>query len=559
MRKSLSPAAQQSLARTLEDSLALHRQGRLDEAEKGYARILKAVPEQFDALNLLGMVKLQRGKAGEALRLLNAALKVAPNSPDALANLGLVLNALHRPADALASCDKALAIEPRHIEALGTRGLALAELQRPQEALACFDQILAMQPQHVPSRVNRANALIALGQTEAAIGEYDAVLAVYGGDVKALFNRAGALFRLGRYAESLAGFDRLLMVVPQHAEALSSRGLALQALGRHQDALASYEQAIAARKDYADAHFNAALALLTLGDYARGFAQYEWRWKRTGAKPRSLGRPLWLGEFPLARKTILLHAEQGLGDTIQLARYAPLVARTGAQVVLEVQAELKPLFAELDGITVIGRGEPLPAFDVHCPLGSLPLAFKTEPTSVPAEIPYLQPSIERVAAWQGRLPAGKPRVAIAWSGNPSHINDRHRSIGLARLQPLLASENVQFVSVQRELRDGERVLLDAQSSLLHVGDALADFSDTAAVLSLCDLVISVDTSVAHLAGAMGRPLWLLLPGWPDWRWTLNGESSPWYPAARLFRQARGDWDSVIARVRDELPTVSGEA
>ena len=537
----------------MQEAVGLHQQGQLAAAEKIYARILKNYPNQFDALHLLGLSKLQSGKAGEAQRLITAALKVNPNSPDALANLGLVLCALKRPADALTSFDQALAIDPNHFEALANRGNVLIDLGRPDDALAVADKVLAREPRHLPSRVNRANALLALGQGDAAIAEYDGALALNPNDIKALFNRANALFDAGRYPESLAGYDRLLALVSQHAEAWNSRGLTLQALGRHQDARASYTKAMSLQKDHADAHFNAALALLTLGDYTGGFAAYEWRWKRRAR--RSFGRPLWLGEYPLGRKAILLHAEQGLGDTIQYARYALLLAQGGAKVALEVQGELKSLLAGLENVTVLARGEALPAFDLHCPLGSLPLACKTTLESVPAAIPYLRADEERVGKWRPRLEAlpGK-RIALAWAGNPVHINDRNRSIALARLRPLLGIPGVSFVSVQRDLRDSDREFL-GENHITHFGDGLADFDDTAAILALADLVVTVDTAVAHLAGAMGRPLWLLLPFWPDWRWTLDRDS-PWYPHARLFRQGQGGWDPVIEQVRTEILKIS---
>jgi hypothetical protein len=344
-------------------------------------------------------------------------------------------------------------------------------------------------------------------------------------------------------------------------KALNNRGLALQALNRHPDALASYGRAVEIQKDYADAHFNQALALLTIGDFSRGFAKYEWRWRRTGmpAERRGYGRPLWLGEYPLQRKTILLHAEQGLGDTIQFARYVPLLARTGAKVVLEVQRDLVPVLAQVEGVaSVVARGQPLPAFDVHCSLGSLPLALKTEPGTIPAEIPYVTADEARIAKWRPRI-AGldtgieRPKVAMAWSGNAQHSNDRNRSIALPQLASLWSADRARFVGIQRELRDEDTRLLAGEARVTQVGADLDDFADTAAVLALVDLVITVDTSVAHLAGAMGRPVWILLPFSPDWRWTLEGESSRWYPSARLFRQpVLGDWGNVIERVRSEL-------
>ena len=554
MSKPASPASPQQAAAALQEAIALHRQGQLAAAEKIYARILKAFPNQFDALHLSGLAKLQGGKAGEAHRLITAALKIAPQSADAHANLGLVLGALKRPADALASFDQALALSADHLEALGNRGNVLLDLNRAQDALACFDAVLAREPRHLPARVNRGNALVALGRAEEAIGEYDLALALNPADAKALFNRANALFRIGRYADSLAGFDRLLALVPAHPEGLSTRGLALQALGRHDEALASYAKAIVLHEDYADAHFNEALALLTLGDYARGFAEYEWRWKRNIAR-RSFGKPLWLGEYPLGRRTILLHAEQGFGDTIMFVRYARLLARAGATVVLEVQPELKELLAQVEGVSAVAvRGEPLPAFDVHCPLGSLPLALKTELATVPADIPYLRASEERIAKWRPRLEAlGDRRVALAWAGNPSHINDRNRSIALSRLAPLLSTPGITFVGVQRDVRGADRADAAGAPHFAALGDDLRDFVDTCAVAQHCAAVLCVDTAVAHLAAAMGKPTFVLLPFWPDWRWTLTGEMSPWYPNARLFRQsADGDWGGAIARARTEI-------
>ena len=372
----------------------------------------------------------------------------------------------------------------------------------------------------------------------------------------ALYNRGNALSALGRERDALAAYDGALAAAPNYPNAWANRGMALAALNRHQDALASYGRALALQPDNADVHFNAALSLLTMGDYTRGLTEYEWRWKRAGMGARKdLRKPLWLGETPLAGKTILLHAEQGLGDTVMFARYAPLLARDGARVVLEVQPELKGLLAGLEGVAaVVARGEPLPPFDVHCPLTSLPLACKTELSKVPADIPYLHASETLIAKWRSRLdgvPA--PYVALAWSGRATHVNDRNRSLSLSQLEPLLEADDVRFVSIQHELRPADAEILAREPRIAHLGAELADFTDTAAVLSLADLVICVDTSIAHVAGALGRPTWLLLPFQPDWRWTLERETSPWYPAMRLFRQpAPGEWATVIAQVREQL-------
>jgi tetratricopeptide (TPR) repeat protein len=563
-----------NLPQTIQDAVALHRRGQLREAEKLYARVLKAAPENFDALHLLGLAKAQAGQMGEAHRLMSAALKINPKAPDAWLNLANVLHALKRDAEALGCLDKALALRPGDPDALLNRGNALLTLNRPQEALASFEQALARNPRDANALLGRGSALATLGRSEPALGDFDAALALMPGHPAALYNRGNALSALGRYDEAIAAFDGALTAAPDHVKAWNNRGSALQALNRHADAVASFGQAIARQKDYADAHFNQALSLLRLGDLHRGFEQYEWRWKRTGMTNarRGYSRPLWLGEYPLARKIILLHAEQGLGDTIQFARYAPLLARGGTTVVLEVQAELKSLLAGLEGVASChARGEKLPAYDVHCPLGSLPLALKTEAAKIPADIPYLQADATRLAKWRPRIAAlpGK-RVALSWAGNAKHPNDRNRSIDLALLEPLLSLDGVSFLSIQRELRAQDAERLARHAKLTHLGGDLADMTDTAAVAALADLTIAVDTAVAHLAGALGRPLWVMLPFAPDWRWmpALDPEKcepvsakdqvqiagrNPWYPQARLFRQpALADWVSVIATLRNEL-------
>ena len=545
-----------NLGQTIQAALALHQQGRLDEAEKLYVRALKAQRDNFDALHLLGMLNQQRGKAGEAYRLITAALKVQPRSPDALSNFALVLHALKRSDEALASIDKALALAPGHLDALNNRGNLLLDLKRPVEAIAAFDAVLAKEPRYVQVLINRGNARAEMGQAEQALLDYDAALAIAPGYPPTLYNRGNALRALGREQDAIAAYDGALAAAPSHVNAWTNRGMTLAALNRHRDALASYGRALALQPDNADLHFDAALSLLTLGDYPRGFAEYEWRWKRAGMTARKdFRKPAWLGETALAGKTILLHAEQGLGDTVMFARYAPLLARAGAKVVLEVQPELKALLAGLDGVAaVLGRGEPLPLFDLHCPLASLPLACKTELSNIPAEIPYLRASEQHIAKWRPRLEAlPSPRVALAWSGRATHINDRNRSLMLAQLGPLLSLPGARFVSIQHEPRQADAEMIAREPRIMHVGDELADFADTAAVLALADLVICADTSVAHVAGALGRPTCVLLPFQPDWRWTLDRERSPWYPAVKLFRQpAPGDWSSVVARVGEEL-------
>jgi tetratricopeptide (TPR) repeat protein len=548
-------------AQSLPQGVGLHQKGRFDEAEKIYARILKEAPDHIETLQLMAQLKMSRGEPAEAYQCLMAVVSARPSSADALMLLGHVLRALKRDDEALTRFEQALAIDSNHIDALGSRGDMLLARGRAEEALQAFNRILSLAPGHADARANRSAAFAALGRYEEALADCDAVLSYAPANAMAYYNRANALSSLGRYVESLVAYDRVLALFPQHVLAWINRGNALSALKRHADAVASFEKALALRPDYADAYFNKSLALIASGDYARGFAAYEWRWKRTGMSTRrNYGRPLWLGEFSLERKTILIHSEQGLGDTIQFVRYVPMLARAGATVVLEVHAELKSLLSRLAGVSqIVARGEELPAFDVYCPLGSLPLAHKTGLSNVPADIPYLAADESRIAKWRPRLEAlKKPRVALVWAGNVNHANDRNRSIALSQLKPVWENNGANFISLQRELRDADAEALKNAPEILRLGDQLADLDDTAAVVALCDLVICVDTAVAHLAGAMGRPTWVLLPFSADWRWMQEGERSPWYPAGRLFRQPQlGDWGNVIARVHAELAKLGG--
>ena len=543
------------LAQAVEEAVGLYRQGKLAEAEKICTRVLRARPDWFDALHLLGVIKLQGGKAGAACSHFEQALKLDPASAAAMSNLGMALAALNRDQEALAILDKATALTPGSIEAISNRGNVLMKLNRPAEALAAFDAALALAPGFPGARANRGNALAALGRFEEALAQYDAVLAVLPTHAETYLNRGNALMGLSRAAEAVAAYDRALALRPDYVRAHIGRGAARQALNQQHEALADFERAIALDKSNADAHHNAALARLTLGDYRRGFEQYEWRWQRSGMPARRrFGKPLWLGEYPLARKRILVAAEQGLGDCIQFARYVPMLAKSGATVVLEAPPPLLGLLARLDGVAeAVARGDALPAFDVYCPAGSLPRALRTEVSTIPAEIPYMRASEERIAKWRDRIERlPRPRIAVAWSGSADHPNDRNRSMALRQMAPLFALK-AGFVSVQRDLRAADAEELTRQPALTHVGDALDDFDDTAAVLALVDLVITVDTSVAHLAGALGRPTFVLVPFCPDWRWMLARAGSPWYPTLRLFRQpAVGDWESVIARVADAV-------
>lgn len=646
-----------NLAPILEQAIALHGQGDLDEAERLYSLILSARPDHPDALHFLGLVRFANGNPTEALQLVAAAMRAGPPSAFLLLNQGLVLNALARPEEALESFDRAIALDAALAEAHNNRAVLLANLGRHEEALASYQAALTLAPNNAGTLFNQGNALKDLGRYEEAVASYDETLALQPDHAQALCNRGIALHEikrleealasldgalalrpdipeahsnrgnvlkdLKRYDEALECYDHALALRPHYPEALSNRGITLNALERYEDALETYDRALALnpdypealshragtlhmlkrpdealatyanaimlRPDYADAysnrgatlydlkrldealtdfdhalalrpdlpevHWNQATARLITGDFERGFAEYEWRWQREAmiVAKRDFPQPLWRGE-DVAGKTILLHSEQGFGDSVQFCRYVPAVAARGARVILEVEAPLQRLMTTLSGAAeVISKGSTLPAFDTHCPLLSLPLAFGTRFETVPSVTPYLRAQPQDLATWQARLgDMRQPRVGLVWSGNPSHLRDAERSIALESLLPLLDAE-ASFISLQKEVRDNDAKILASRPDIVQLDDALIDFADTAALLSQLDLIVTVDTSVAHLAGALARPFWLMLPYIPDWRWLLDRETSPWYPTARLFRQDESrSYDGVIMRVRDAL-------
>jgi tetratricopeptide (TPR) repeat protein len=527
------------------------------EALASFEMALSVRPDYVDAYNNRGYALQDLKRPAEALASYDKALAVQSNHARALHNRGSVLRDLHRPEEALASFERALAIKPDYVEAINNRGLALLDLHRPEEALASFERALAIRPDYVRALNNRGNTLQDLHRSAEALASYDKALAIAPAYAEALYNRGIVLRDLHRLIEALASFGKALSINPDHVDALNNRGVVLRALNRPVQALASYDRALSIAPDYVEAHSNRSSLRLLLGDFDRGWEEFEWRWRTQDFAPwrRDFAQPLWLGGEPLEGRTILLHAEQGLGDAIQFARYAPLVAARGAKVVLEVPPPLTALFSRIAGAAlVVGRGETLPEFDCHCPLLSLPLAFKTRLQTIPATIAYLSAPEHRLIEWQRRLPeTGMRRIGIAWAGNPNFKGDQTRSIGLARLSPLLSHPGIEFVGLQRDLRDGDREILGRNPGVKHVGDAIEDFADTASIMSSVDLVISSDTSVAHLAGALGKPVWILLQYAADWRWLLDRSDSPWYPTARLFRQpAIDDWESVIRQVADEL-------
>lgn len=465
----------------------------------------------------------QQGQLAGADELCRQVLEARPGHFGALLLLGVIAFSMQQFAQALEWADKSLEANPNSAVAHSNRGNALKFLHRPQAALESYDRAIALQPNYAEAHYNRGAALKDLKHFQAAIDSYDQAIAH-----KADF-----------------------------AEAYYNRGNLLRELRRPQAAIESYEKAMALKPGYSVPTLNLGLCLLQLGNFELGWEKYEWR--RDEKAFRHFFQPRWTGAEPLKGRTILLHSEQGLGDTLQFFRYAKLVSNLGASVVLEVQEQLMVCLAQLEGVAqLVARGSALPVFDCHCPLLSLPLAFKTRLGTIPAAKGYLTASPGKVVAWANRLgPKTQTRVGLVWSGSPGHKNDHNRSFFLSELIRSLPA-NVQYISLQKEVRQADQETLVLHPEILDLGQEIKDFTDTAALCELVDVVVSADTSVGHLAGAMGKPVWVLLPFNPDWRWLLDRNDSPWYDSARLYRQeSLGDWKRVFEKVRADLEQLMG--
>lgn len=474
-------------------------------------------------------VLFQAGRLDQARALCEQVVASDPLNADGLNLLGVIFAEDRLYGDAITRFQNALRISPDHVDAWRNQGVALSDLGLLDEALASFDQVVARRPSLSQGHALRAMTLFRLGRFEEAVRAHGPILESTGQDAAMTANLATALLWSGRASEAFEAFDRAVTLAPE----------------------------------YPSARVNRALAKLLHGDLAEGFRDYEWRWQQPGVASarRDYPQPLWTGQMPLAGKTILLHREQGFGDTIQFCRYAVLAARSGARVILEVQPALARLVRTLRAdITVIATGEPIPEFDLHCPLMSLPIGFATTMETIPAEVPYLFADPARVAAWGELLPVpdGK-RIGLvwaggSWTGHADHAGyDRRRSMPLSALTPLMSISGCDFVSLQVGPAVSQAARPHSGVSLRMYTDELRDFSDTAALIQTLDLVVGVDTSVIHLAGALGKPVWLLNRFDTDWRWLLDRDDSPWYPTLRQFRQSvPGDWDGVVRRAADAL-------
>jgi tetratricopeptide (TPR) repeat protein len=521
----------------MQTALHHHAAGQGRDARRLAEQILRIEPKSHEALNLLGVIAAAEGNTERGMRLIRRAIAFFPEFPEAHNNLGNLLLTSQRPDEALASFEKAIALRPSFAEALYNRANALRTLGREEEAVAGYDKAIALRPDYA----------------------------------EAFYNRANALRNLDREEEALPSYERVIALRPQFAEAFNNYGLALSRLVRHAEAIGHYQRAVAIDPDFVMARWNESLSRLALGEMEVGWRLFEERWRLPNAARISSRspRPLWQGNMDdLRGKTILLYAEQGLGDTLQFVRYVPLVAAQGARVLLEVQAPLVRLLAQLvDTGAIFAQGEPMPAHDYCCPLMSLPLAFETRVDTIPGKVPYLRADPALAEAWRERLVnlAGL-RIGLVWAGNPRPFmsiregySDHRRSITLQHYRRLAEVPGISLVSLQKGEAAAETVSPPAGLSIHDWTQELGDFADTAALVEGLDLVISVDTSVTHLAGALGKPVWLLNCYDSGWRWLVGREDSPWYPTLRQFRQPEpGNWNAVMADLTAAVARVSAE-
>ena len=510
-----------------DQAVAAHRRGDLGEAERLYRQVLAAAPASFAARHMLGVLRAQSGATTEALELIGAALKLKPDAPEALFNYGKVLNSAGRLEEALAAYERALSVRPDYVaartaraEALNIQGNRLREAGHFEKALTCYDRALADTPHYAD----------------------------------ALNNRAVALWSLGRFDDALAGFDAALAAKPGYVEAHYNRGNVLRDMLRLDEAMQSFDRAIALDPDFAPAYRNKGFCALLQGDFVQGLPLYEWR-KRLDSpiEARSYRQPLWTGAEDIQGKTLFLYCEQGLGDAIQFYRFVVPLLQRGAQVILSVQDSLLRLLEDASPkVELVGAATVPAAFDYHIPLMSLPLALRLTVASIPAGTPYLKAEPGRAARWRSRIGEEGFKIGISWQGARGGVTSR--AMPLRCFEGLSEIPGVRLISLQKGFGTEQLGDLPAVEALGDAFDAGPDaFLDCAAALQGLDLVITLDSALAHLAGALGRPVWVALKRVPDWRWFLGGSDSVWYPSMRLFRQKTdGDWTGVFAEMQSQV-------
>ncbi len=530
-----------------------HLAGRLQQAEQLYRQILQHNPAHADALHMLGVLGLSVGHLQAGADLIEKALAINPEIPGAWGNLAEAKRLLKQNDDALRYFERAIAEEPNAPETHNNLGILLHDLGRRDEAIESYRRAIALNPNFGEAQNNLASALADRGEHAEAVELYRAAIRNMPGHAQVHNNLGRSLDRLFWREEAEREFRRAIELKPDYVEAISNLGIVQYRTARYEEAQQTLERALKLQPDHAPSQFTIGLLNLTRGNYLEGWKGYARRFDVPSLpRARKFDRPKWHGS-PLAGKTILIHHEQGFGDMIQLARYLPLIASRGGSVILEIQPELVELMKSVAGVEqVIPAGATLPLFEVYAPIFDLPAIFETTIETIPRDVPYVKPDPARVEQFKSRFANDRPKIALNWWGKP--FPDPGRSIDTVLLQPIVDAANAtgaELVSLQKGGSDVPRAPADFR--LIDLGDDLHDFADTAAAMSLMDLIITIDSGPAHLAGALAKKTWTLLPLAADWRWHLNRDDSPWYPTMRLFRQTQpGDWKPVIERVATEL-------
>lgn len=523
-----------------------------EDAKKFIRRAIELHPQNASYHSNLGLVYKSENNFQEAALCFQNALRITPLQAETHYNLALVLSQSAALAEVIKHCEMAFELQPHQDEYKAL--LAVHILRRAAEnhtngdlLQACMDlkKVIALAPDYAIAHYNLGNVFRDLCDFESAGKHYRQAITLAPSLSKAHAGLGRVLQELDDLEGAKQWMDSAIALDPHDTDALSLRGVLHKERGDFDAALQDFDQAIRLAPLNPEPNWNKALALLQCGRYSEGWPLYEWRWKheKLNLKDRKFTEPLWLGQAPLNGKTILLHAEQGLGDTLQFCRYVPLVAKLGAKVILEIPPPLLSLLRKLEGVnTLIPKGSTLPHFDYHCPLLSLPLAFGTQLSNIPSSAAYLFSDAEKRKFWENFLgPKTAARIGLAWRGNAKHQNDKRRSMSLVDLFKILPLD-AHYFSLQQELNVEDRAFLNQNPGIRHFGDRLLDFDDTAALCDAMDLVVTVDTSVAHLSGALGKPTWIILPRNPDWRWLHNRNDSPWYPAVQLIHKTKAHQD-----------------
>ena len=539
-------------------AMVYKRLARWEDAAQACRHAIELAPGEPDLACSLGAILLQQKQWSESAAAFRQALTRKPQYPEALNGLGEALKGSHQYDEARAAFEQALVLRPRYLEALFNLGATFQALERWPDAVTTYKFALAIAPSSVDVLGNLGNSLWSAREFSAALIVHQKALSLRKDHAPTHNGVGNALLGLKRFAEARAAFERALALCPDDPNTLCNLGNVHLAQNQLDAALGFYRRALQIRPDFRQAVFNEGLVLLLKGDLRAGFPKYELRWVlKQQACEEQPPRENWLGDTPVDGKTLLVCCEQGLGDTLQFVRYVPLLNARGAKVILRVQEALRPLLSNMPGAAVVtAADENLPPFDHYCLLLSLPLAFGTELNTIPSAVPYVTAPADKSAFWREQLSLvpGK-KIGIVCSGNPQHRNDYNRSCPLAAFKPLAGAAGGRLYLVQHQLKPSDAATLSCSPEFVDLSKELHDFTDTAAIIDNLDLVIAVDTSVAHLAGAMGKPVWVLLPFAPDWRWMMDRNDSPWYPTMRLFRQPKpDDWTSVMVDVVKALET-----